>query len=372
LIALGVPPEQIAFIQHYKKLSAKLALFQSINEGRVRFLLGSTASMGTGVNAQLRLKALHHLDVPWLPSDIEQREGRIERQGNQHEEIEIYAYATKGSVDATNWQMLERKSRFIALAMSGDKSIRRMEDVGSDTNQFALAKALASGDDRLIRKAGLEAEIARLQRMEAAHHDDLYNVRRSIAREQQALSSGETMAARIEQEIAQRIPTRGDDFRFIDGERVIMERKNAGELLLTRASKAARQHLRGSETVGWLGGFDIALTGSEDRFTRGGTSISMDLVTPGRSLEIQLTGNSTPLGLISRIEHLLGGFDDELARYQRQVEIARQRIPAFEARLGQTFGDAGLLDEKLDELAALEADLAATGKGEDEALSMAA
>ena len=117
-----------------------------MNSGRVRILLGSTQTMGTGVNAQQRLAALHHLDVPWLPSDIEQREGRIERQGNQHEAIDIYAYATLGSVDATNWQLLERKARFIEAALGGDRSIRRLEDVADTASQFAMAKALASGD----------------------------------------------------------------------------------------------------------------------------------------------------------------------------------------------------------------------------------
>jgi hypothetical protein len=128
---------------------------QSTNGGQVRILIGSSETMGTGVNAQRRLKALHHLDVPWLPSQIEQREGRIERQGNENDEIELYAYATKRSVDATGWQILERKARFIDAAMLGDRSVRRIEDAGSQANQFALAKAIASGDERLMRKAGI-------------------------------------------------------------------------------------------------------------------------------------------------------------------------------------------------------------------------
>jgi hypothetical protein len=128
------------------------------------------------VNVQLRLKALHHLDVPWLPSQIEQREGRIERQGNQNGEIEIYAYATLGSMDATMWQTNERKARFIAAALSGDRSIRTLEDADHQANQFALAKAIASGDARLIQKAGLESEIARLERQRAAHFDDQLNI----------------------------------------------------------------------------------------------------------------------------------------------------------------------------------------------------
>ena len=181
LVARGVPSAQIAFMQDYKKSSAKQRLFNAVNGGQVRILIGSSETMGTGVNAQRRLKALHHLDVPWLPSQIEQREGRIERQGNENEEIEIYAYATKRSVDATGWQILERKARFIDAAMSGDRSVRRIEDAGSQANQFALAKAIASGDERLMRKAGIASEIARLERLRDSHFDDQFAIRRKIA-----------------------------------------------------------------------------------------------------------------------------------------------------------------------------------------------
>jgi len=169
LIARGVPAGQIAFMQDYKRSADKQRLFADFRAGRVRVLIGSSDTMGTGVNVQQRLAALHHLDVPWLPSQIEQREGRIERQGNQHGEIDIYAYATLGSMDAAMWQNNERKARFIEAALSGDRTIRRIEDAGSQANQFAMAKAIASGDSRLMQKAGLESEIARLQRQRAAH-----------------------------------------------------------------------------------------------------------------------------------------------------------------------------------------------------------
>ena len=170
-----------------RRSADKQRLFADFRAGRVRVLIGSSETMGTGVNVQQRLKALHHLDVPWLPSQIEQREGRIERQGNQHDEIEIYAYATLGSMDATMWQNNERKARFIEAALSGDRTIRRLEDEGGQANQFAMAKAIASGDSRLMRKAGLESEIARLQRQRAAHIDDQHAIRRQI-RDAQARS----------------------------------------------------------------------------------------------------------------------------------------------------------------------------------------
>ena len=181
LVRMGVPASEIAFMQDFRKSEAKQRLFGDVRAGKVRFLIGSSDTMGTGVNAQLRLKALHHLDVPWLPSQIEQREGRIVRQGNQHDVIDIFAYATEGSLDASMWQNNERKARFIAAALSGDTSIRRLEDLGEgQANQFAMAKAIASGDQRLMQKAGLEADIARLERLRAAHIDDQHAVRRQI------------------------------------------------------------------------------------------------------------------------------------------------------------------------------------------------
>ena len=154
LIAWVSRPARSPIMQDYKRSADKQRLFNDFSAGRVRVLIGSSDTMGTGVNVQQRLKALHHLDVPWLPTQIEQREGRIERQGNQHDEIEVYAYATLGSMDATMWQNNERKARFIEAALSGDRTIRRLEDEGGQANQFAMAKAIASGDSRLIRKAG--------------------------------------------------------------------------------------------------------------------------------------------------------------------------------------------------------------------------
>ena len=257
LIIRGVPAGQIAFMQDYKRSAEKQRLFADFRAGRVRVLIGSSETMGTGVNVQQRLKALHHLDVPWLPSQIEQREGRIERQGNQHEEIEIFAYATLGSMDATMWQNNERKARFIEAALSGDRTIRRLEDEGGQANQFAMAKAIASGDSRLMRKAGLESEIARMQRQRAAHVDDQHAIRRQIrdARLDQAHAEGRIGA--ILKDLARRTSTRGDEFVMEIEGRTITQRKAAGASLLTKARLAVRERAERRWTVGRIGGFDL-------------------------------------------------------------------------------------------------------------------
>jgi len=241
----------------FKKSTDKQRLFNDFNAGRIRVLIGSSETMGTGVNVQQRLKALHHLDVPWLPSHIEQREGRIERQGNQNSEIELYAYATLGSMDATMWQNNERKARFIAAALSGDRSIRRVEDVGSQVNQFAMAKAIASGDGRLMLKAGLENEIARLMRQRAAHIDDQHDIRRRIhtARYDQQHAAGRIAA--IREDIAKRTPTRGDAFTMEIAGRTTTERKVAGASLLSKIRIAILERDARDWVIGRLAGFDL-------------------------------------------------------------------------------------------------------------------
>jgi len=372
LVRLGVPREQIAFMQDFKKSEAKQKLFAAVNAGRVRVLIGSTQTMGTGVNAQQRLVALHHLDVPWLPSDIEQREGRIERQGNQHAEIGIYAYATLGSVDATSWQLLERKSRFIAAALAGDRSIRRLEDAGSQVNQFAMAKALASGDPRLMHKAGLEAELARLERLRAAHFDDQLAIRHRIADAERTIASSICRIGLIEQDIVARIPTRGDLFTMEVGGKPRTERKSAGGSLLNRIRLIGRNREKGAWTLGKIGGLEIKAAaepfGQDYR-------LAVWLDRHGYEQEIHVGSELTALGLISRLEYQLDRFEVELAEHRRQVAEAEQHLPGYARRLGEAFGLQEELDAKRTEMEALEADLAANDKAaanDDAAVEVAA
>ena len=359
LVRLGVPREQVAFMQDHKKSEAKQKLFAAVNSGRVRVLIGSTQTMGTGVNAQQRMAALHHLDVPWLPSDIEQREGRIERQGNQNAEIDIYAYATLGSVDATSWQLLERKSRFIAAALAGDRSVRRLEDAGAQVNQFAMAKALASGDPRLMQKAGLDAELGRLERLRAAHFDDQLAIQRQITDAERTIASSTRRIGGIEQDIAARTPTRGDLFTMQVGGKPRTERKVAGGSLLSRIRLIERNKEKGTWTLGAIGGFEIKASGEPY-----GLNYRLDLWLDrhGYEQEVQIDGELTALGLIARLEYQLDRFEAELAEHRRRVAEAEQRLPGYRRRIGEGFALQEELDAKRAELQALEADLAANDK----------
>src|SRR6202011_1068800 len=142
---------------------------ERVRNGSVRVLLGSTQKMGTGTNVQKRLAALHHLDAPWKPAEVEQREGRILRQGNETEEVAIYRYVTEGSFDAYMWQALETKARFISQVMTGESAVRRADDIGSQELSYAEVKAIASGNPAVLVLAEADAEVQRLGILKRNH-----------------------------------------------------------------------------------------------------------------------------------------------------------------------------------------------------------
>ncbi len=357
LVRRGVPASEIAFMQDYKKTKAKQRLFADVNAGKVRFLIGSSETMGTGVNAQLRLKALHHLDVPWLPSQIEQREGRIERQGNQHDEIDIFAYATEGSMDAQMWQNNERKARFIAAALSGDTSVRRLEDLGEgQANQFAMAKAIASGDQRLMQKAGLETDIARLERLRAAHRDDQFAVRRQIRNGERDIEHDTRRIAEIGKDIERRIPTSGDAFAMTVGGQCFTERKPAGRAFMKEIMTLVHLREEDETILATIGGFDLVFSGQ--RFGQDDFRYDVTLARCGAETGIDLTLTVTPLGAVSRIEHVLTGFEEERAQYRFRLDDAKRRLASYRSRQGGEFGFEEEIAEKRRQLAEIERNLA--------------
>jgi N12 class adenine-specific DNA methylase/adenine-specific DNA methylase len=361
LVRLGVPPSEVAYMQDYRKSEAKQRLFNDFNAGKVRVLLGSSDTMGTGVNVQLRLKALHHLDVPWLPSQIEQREGRIVRQGNQHDEVDVFAYATLGSLDATMWQNNERKARFIAAALSGDTSVRRLEDLGEgQANQFAMAKAIASGDPRLMQKAGLEAEIARLERLHAAHIDDQHAIRRQIRNAEREIELSTRRIGNIAEDIARLVPTGGDSFTMVVKGTRFEERKLAGRALMQEILTLVQLQHEDDVVIASIGGFDVTFEG--ERIGRDGYHYVTMLQRTGAQFEIELPMTVTPLGAVARLEHPLTNFEGEQENHRRRLAEAERRLASYRGRVGEAFAFAAELDLKRAQLAEVEADLAASGE----------
>jgi hypothetical protein len=180
LVAHGIPRDQIAAIGDAESDGKKQALFEKVRQGSVRVLIGSTQKMGAGANVQKRLVALHHLDAPWKPAEVEQRDGRILRQGNENEEVAIYRYVTEGSFDAYMWQALETKARFIGQVITGDNAARRAEDIDSQELSYAEVKAIASGNPAVLTLAEADAELQRLTLLKKNHLDEQYVARRSV------------------------------------------------------------------------------------------------------------------------------------------------------------------------------------------------
>ncbi|MET4213884.1 hypothetical protein ABIB95_008737 [Bradyrhizobium sp. LA2.1] len=250
------------------------------------------------------------------------------RQGNQHDEIDIFAYATKGSPDATMWQNNERKARFIAAALSGDTSIRRLEDLGEgQANQFAFAKAIASGDPRLMQKAGLEADIARLERLRAAHIDDQHAVRRQVRDAERELEFSARRIAEIGQDIARLVPTAGEAFAMSVKRQRYAERKDAGRALMKEILTLVQLQKEGEAVIASIDGFDLEYAG--ERFGRDGYRYATMLMRTGAECEIDLAVTVTPLGAVSRLEHALDDFEGERERFRQRLADARRRLAAY-------------------------------------------
>ena len=257
------------------------------------------------------------------------------------------------------WQNNQRKQRFINAALSGDRSVRRIEDAGSQVSQFAMAKAIASGDPRLMHKAGLEAEIARLQRQEAAHYDDQAAVRRNLTGARDALASSERRILQIERDMTRRTPTKGDLFTMRIKGKSYTERTKAGGALLNLLRNLDVEQKEGAWTVASLGGFDISAEAIKTWRSKD-VQVLLELVREGQGSEIKFDADLTALGLVSRLEHALEHFEAELTEHRRSIVHNTARLADYGARTETTFMHAADLASKLQELIDLEASLEAT------------
>ena len=183
LLELGIPENEIAFIHNAKSEVQKKDLFGKVRSGQVRILLGSTQRMGAGTNCQQKLIALHHLDCPWRPSDLQQREGRIIRQGNENKEVDIYSYVTEGTFDAYLYQLVESKQKFISQIMTSKSPVRSAEDVDEQALSYAEIKALASGNPMIKEKMDLDIEVSKLKLLKANHLSQKYALEDAISKD---------------------------------------------------------------------------------------------------------------------------------------------------------------------------------------------
>jgi N12 class adenine-specific DNA methylase/adenine-specific DNA methylase len=324
---LGVPESEIAFIQDFDADHAKLALFRSVRAGKIRILFGSTQKMGSGTNVQERLIALHHLDAPWRPADVEQREGRILRQGNKNPSVQIYRYVTEGSFDAYMWQTLETKAKFIAQVMTGDMTVRRLEDMDSTALTYAEVKAIASGNPLVIEKAQVDAELIRLTRLRSAHAEEQYRIRSNLRHTREEVEKWTERLTNLREDLEVRQDTAGDKFRIELDKQVLDNRGVAGELLIRRAEKT-KTRFGEDIRIGRFAGFDL--------FIRSGFNDTVELVLCGQnSYSTRIT--DTALGTIRSLESVVQAFEERVTRLETDIRDSGKRAVELEVKVGASF-----------------------------------
>ncbi len=354
LVARGVPAAEIRFIHDAKTAAQKQQLFNDVNAGAVRIVVGSTDKMGAGTNMQRRVVALHNIDTPrsMRPSDLEQREGRAIRQGNLLwndgliDGVAIYRYATARSMEANLWDMLARKAKMIVSVMKGDPNTREMEDLDSSVQDLEVMKALASGNPLVLERVALEKEVAELQAASRAAEEERDALRRKLTLlTATTIPETERMIAEAEADRAKVTDTKGDKFTASILGKTYTERKAAGEAVLgslrTIAEKARTSGNSGQWTnVGKLGGFAIVV-----RFEPGG-GVRMGLQGNGLYVSALDPTNAGPLGLVQSLESLPRSIDARVANLTDDLDRLRGQIPQLEALREAPFEKADALRDK--------------------------
>jgi N12 class adenine-specific DNA methylase len=338
LVARGVPASEIAFIQDANTDAKKDALFQGVKEGRVRVLLGSTDKMGAGTNVQKNLIALHHLDVPWRPSDIEQRNGRIIRQGNQNAEVGVFHYITEGSFDTFMWQTVERKAGFIAQAMNADPTVREIEEVGQHVLTYAELKAYASGNPLVLEKANVDGELARLSSSMARHQQQQSDLRRQAVQLDQQAGAIERYAADADKDQAQLKDTSGKAFNIVLADQPYNDRVEAANALAGAISRAPKGEPGSSITtpIGTFAGFDIAVLRKSLYL---GLSTVNEIHVQGANTYNTELGESAD-GNLQRLENLARSIAGEGARQRLRVTEIRERAQTARAEAEKPYPHA--------------------------------
>jgi hypothetical protein len=337
LIAAGVPAEQIACIGDAESDAKKQALFEKVRQGSVRVLIGSTQKMGTGTNVQKRLVGLHHLDAPWKPAEVEQREGRILRQGNENEEVAIYRYVTEGSFDAYMWQALETKARFIGQVITGDNAARRAEDIGGQELSYAEVKAIASGNPAVLTLAEADAELQRLTLLKKNHLDEQYVARRSV-RDLPGTIAG--LSGRMSNLMADQATTTAHAADLIKIGSRPCGREDVSAVL-TGQLDSLPQFVRETTRVpvGTYRGLPFGLVlhaeFPPDVYLEGA-------ITRQSSLSKEHQG---PRAVLNALERLAGGYGPECDRINQDLAIAESQLRDYQARLGAPFLHDGYLSE---------------------------
>ena len=351
LIERGIPPEEIAFIHAADTDTKKKELFAKVRRGQVRVLMGSTFKMGAGTNVQQRLIALHDLDVPWRPADLEQRAGRIVRQGNSNPEVDLYRYVTEGTFDAYSYQLLESKQKFISQIMTSKSPVRSAEDVDETALSYAEIKALASGNPKIMEKMQLDADVAKLKLQKADHLSQRYSLEDALIKKfpRNIADQEERIKCLIEDIETAKNSTFPNENGFSPMEvmgTTYTEKAEAGKAILAVCERINSPDER---PLGEYRGFKM--------------EIGFD--TFGREFFINLRGklfHKVPLGqdangIIIRLDNAIEAFEKRKQGCELQLEELHKQVENAKAEIAKPFAREAELEEKCKRLAELNAEL---------------
>lgn len=364
LVARGVPREEVAFIHEYNTETKKAELFAKVRAGQVRVLMGSTPKLGAGTNIQDRLIALHHLDCPWKPSDLEQQEGRILRQGNRNKQVKIYRYVTENTFDSYMWQILENKQKFISQIMTSKSPVRACDDVDDTALSYAEIKALATGNPYIKEKMDLDIQVSKLKLLKANHTSQIYSLESDIARRyprEIAVAQGQIEALKTDMEAAKPLLAQDKDHFSIEiSGKVYTERKEAGAAIIEacKALKAAGTEGR----IGSYGAFEL-----HSRFDNFDKVFRLSIKGAWNySMEV----GKDPQGNILRVTNALTGIERSLPQVERRLETLEQQLTQAKEEAKRPFAQEAELTEKSARLAELNSLLNMDEKGSEDALGV--
>ena len=359
LVARGIPKEEIAFIHEYNTETKKADLFAKVRAGQVRILMGSTPKLGAGTNVQDRLIALHHLDCPWKPSDLEQQEGRILRQGNQNDKVKIFRYVTENTFDAYMWQILENKQKFISQIMTSKSPVRACEDVDDTALSYAEIKALATGNPYIKEKMDLDVQVSKLKLLKANHTSQIYRLESDIAKNfpVQISALKERIAGmQIDSQVVKSVDLQDNDmFAMTVGNVLYEDKKEAGEALI-----AACAGLKTVSTGGKVGEYHgFTLSASYNMFSN-----AFELTIKGKC-SYKLEIGKDPVGNMQRIHNTLSSIDRKLTESEQKLETVQQQLATAQEEVKKPFPKEAELNEKIERLSELNALLNMDEKGNE-------
>ena len=355
----GIPKEEIAFIHEYNTEAKKAELFAKVRAGQVRILMGSTPKLGAGTNVQDRLIALHHLDCPWKPSDLEQQEGRILRQGNQNDKVKIFRYVTENTFDAYMWQILENKQKFISQIMTSKSPVRACEDVDDTALSYAEIKALATGNPYIKEKMDLDVQVSKLKLLKANHTSQIYRLESDIAKNfpVQISALKERIAGmQIDSQVVKSVDLQDNDtFAMTVGNVLYEDKKEAGEALI-----AACAGLKTVSTGGKVGEYHgFTLSASYNMFSN-----AFELTIKGKC-SYKLEIGKDPVGNMQRIHNTLSSIDRKLTESEQKLETVQQQLATAQEEVKKPFPKETELNEKIERLSELNALLNMDEKGNE-------